>query len=247
MKIKLNEGLRKGDLKYFLSDIFSIDRFKSKMGDDKNVIVLSFKLKEKMSSMDLEEFIEGGYSFVLDADSSAGEDKDGGYIVFVEIERNKKAAKNIENLIQGIGKLADIDTWKFRYYKDHFSQEFTIENFEKSVPLTADDYQQHLEKEKEKDIKEFFNQGATEVLLETDNKLIFKKPYSGNLEFKLISIGDYDAVKSTLFGRINISERAQSEIIFLNKYLGQYEIDKIDDLFLIKNKDQAVVLSKNNW
>lgn len=246
MKIKLNEGLRKGDLKHFLSDMFSVDRFKSKMGDDDNVIVLSFKLKEKMSSMDLEEFIESGYSFVLDADSSVGEDKDGSYTVFVEIERNKKAAKNVENLIHGIGNLADIDTWKFRYYKDHFSQEFTTENFEKIVPLDADEYQIRLEKEKEKDLKEFFNQGATEVLLEQDNKIVFKKPYSGQLEFKLISIGDYDAVKSTLSGKINISERAQSELIFLNKYLGQYEIDKIDDVFLIKNKDQAVVL-KNNW
>lgn len=246
-KITLQEGLRAKDLKHFLSDVFSVDRFKSKMGADKDIIVLSFRVFDKMPGMDLEEFIDSGYSFVLDSDISPGEEQDGKYSVFVEIERNKKAAKNVESLIKGIGKLADIEDWRFLYYKDASSQEFSIENFEKAVPLTPEDYEIRVEKEKEKDLQQFFNKGSTDLMLESDNKITFTKPYSGPVSFKFISIGDYQLVKDTLPGKINLSEQAQSQILFLSKYLGDYEIEKIENLFLIKNQDQAVILEKLNW
>lgn len=245
-KKELKEGLRKGDLKYFITDVFSVDRFKSKMGADKDIIVLSFRLTDKMPGMDLEEFIDSGYSFVLDSDISPGEEQDGKYSVFVELERNKQAAKNIEKLLNGVGQLADIDTWRFRYYKDVSSQEFSIENFEKTVPLTPEDYELRIEKEKEKDLQQFFDKGSADLVLENNN-LVFSRPYSGNLIFKLIAIGDYQAVKESIPGKINLSEESQSQVLFLNKYLGDYEIDKIENLFLIKNQNQAVILEKYNW
>ena len=39
-------SLRQGDLRHMVDDIFEIDSFKSKMGDDKNICVLSFSVKE---------------------------------------------------------------------------------------------------------------------------------------------------------------------------------------------------------
>ncbi len=245
-KKDLYEGLRKSDLKYFLSDVFSVDRFKSKMGSDENIIVLSFRVHDKMPGMDLEEFIESGYDFILDADVSPGEEQDGKYSVFVEIERNKKAPKNVEILVNGIGKLADIDNWRFRYYKDASSQEFSIESFENVVPLTPEDYEEKVERTKEKDLQQFFDKGSTDLMLE-NNILTFKKPYSGNLQFKLVALGDYNHVKLHLPGKLNLSEAAQSQLLFLDKYLGDYEIEMIHDLFLIKNQDQAVILEKYNW
>ena len=69
---QLNEGLRANDLKEFVSEFFAIDQYKSKMGEDQDVTVLNFKVKEKHPAMDLVEFIETGYPFVLDADMSSG-------------------------------------------------------------------------------------------------------------------------------------------------------------------------------
>ena len=54
----LFEGLRSGDLQDMISPILNIDQFKSKMGEDKNVVVVAFKSKEKMPAIDLMEFIE---------------------------------------------------------------------------------------------------------------------------------------------------------------------------------------------
>ena len=66
-KVKLNEGLRRGDLDKYVSETFSIDRYSSKMGEDSDIVVLGFTVKDKMPATDLMEFIETGYTFVLDA------------------------------------------------------------------------------------------------------------------------------------------------------------------------------------
>jgi len=54
----LTEGLRSGDLKEFVSEVFTVDQFKSKMGEDSDIVVISFRVREKHPAMDLVEFIE---------------------------------------------------------------------------------------------------------------------------------------------------------------------------------------------
>ena len=61
-------GLRNGDLKDLLNPVFEIDNFKSKMGDDEDVVVVSFSVSEAAAAKDLVEFIEKSHDFVLDAD-----------------------------------------------------------------------------------------------------------------------------------------------------------------------------------
>ena len=51
-RYKLSEGLRQGDLTYMISNRFMIDQYKSKMGDDETVIVISFKIKDKFPAID---------------------------------------------------------------------------------------------------------------------------------------------------------------------------------------------------
>ena len=46
-KREITEGLRANDLKDYVNSTFNIDKFKSKMGDDDDVVVVSFKIKEK--------------------------------------------------------------------------------------------------------------------------------------------------------------------------------------------------------
>ena len=64
---KLFEGLRKGDLFDIVDSNVTIDRYKSKMGEDDQVVVLGFKALHKEGARDLVEFIESGYDWVLDA------------------------------------------------------------------------------------------------------------------------------------------------------------------------------------
>ena len=98
-------NLKPNDLKDFVSELFTIDSYKSKMGKDTEVAVLAFEVLDKEPAKDLMNFIEKGYGFILDADVSSGENKNGKYNVFVEMERNRYLPQNIANILEDITKL----------------------------------------------------------------------------------------------------------------------------------------------
>ncbi len=243
----LNEGLRYGDLENYVSELFTIDQYKSKMGEDEDVVVIGFRVKDKFPALDLVEFLEKGYEFVLDADMSSGEEYDGQYQVFVEIERTPKLVKQLTEIINGLKHLTKTQNWKFRYQRDSSSQDFNENTLKSNVPMTKEDYKKKLIEIKTADLREFFNQGAVGMTLNEHNDLTFKKPFAGDIKTKFIAIGDYEAIKKLIPGSLNLSETAQSQVLFLNKFLGNYDINKIGDKFLIRNDKQAVIIEKRIW
>jgi len=244
---KLDESLRPKDLKDFVSEVFTVDQYKSKMGNDADVVVLGFRVKEKHPALDLVEFIERGYQFVLDADMSTGEEHDGQYQVFVELERNQQLPENLKHLLAGVGKLTGTEEWRFRYQKAPNSVEFNSKSVMEHIPMTPADYDNKINEIKTNDVQEFFDQGTVEVALESDNTITFSKPYSGDVDATFIAIGDYENVKETLPGALALDESSNSQVTFLNKYLGNYDINKVGDKFLIRNGTRAVVIQKNRW
>jgi len=244
---QLNEGLRSGDLRNYVSEVFTVDRYSSKMGEDQDIVVLGFRVREKNPAIDMMEFIEKGYPFILDADISAGEENDGQYQVFVEIERTPGLTEQLKDLLGGIGQLCDCRSWRFRYQKAPESVEFNEDSVVKNIPLTKEDYQLKVVAIKEHDVKEFFDQGATDVELDENNMLTFKRSYAGDIQAKFIAIGDYDVVKDTVPGKLSLDEASQSQMFFLNKYLGNYDINKIGNKFLIRNGSKAIVIEKDRW
>jgi len=243
----LAEGLRSGDLKDYVNDIFTIDQYKSKMGEDRDIVVLGFRVKEKYPAMDLVEFIEKGYKFILDADMSAGEEHDGQYQVFVEMERTPNIPGQLRELLTGVGQLCGCYDWRFRYQKAPTSIEFDEKSVMEHVPTTPQEYEGKILEIKTTDVKDFFDQGATDVTLEADNTLTFKRPYAGDVQAKFIAIGDYDDVKNTVPGKLSLDESSQSQMFFLAKYLGNYDINKIGNKFLIRNGSKAIVIEKDRW
>ena len=59
-KLPLSEGLEQGDLDRLVHNKLHVDEFKSKMGSDADIIVLSFKVDGKEPARDLMNFIERG-------------------------------------------------------------------------------------------------------------------------------------------------------------------------------------------
>ena len=91
----VNEGLKAGDLEGVVSNKFSIDQYKSKMGEDRNILVLAFTVDGMAPAKDLERFAETGYKSVLDADATPGTLEDGKHKVFVEFARSPDVVKQI--------------------------------------------------------------------------------------------------------------------------------------------------------
>ena len=245
---RLFESLRANDLKGLVDHIFTIDQFKSKMGEDKDVVVLGFRVSDKFPAIDLMEFVEKGYTYILDADMSTGEERDGRYQVFVELERSPKLGMQITDILEGVGQLCDCTDWRFRYHKDIESLPVSEEALNEHIPNSPEAYEAKILESSTKEVAEFFDQGATDtVTLTAEGDLTFTKPYSGELSMHLDAIGFYESVKNKLQGAIQLDESSRGQSLFLEKYLGNYEINKIDGKFLIRNGNRAVIVSKNRW
>lgn len=245
---QLFEGLRSKDLKGFVEPTFTIDQYTSKMGEDKDVIVVGFRVNDKYPAIDLMEFIEKGYNFVLDADMSSGEEKDGKYQVFVEFERTDRFPKQLKNLLNGITQLTDCYDWRFRYHKDLKGHNFSEEAIMENVPLSDNAYKNKMLEIKSDVIENFFDQTPIDAIqIDESNIITIAKPYSGYIDMELLAMGSYNEIKDSLQGPIQLDEASQSQVNFLEKYLGNYEIHKINNKFLIKNGDIALIVRKDKW
>jgi len=114
---QFNEGLEQGDLKRLVHPELHIDEFKSKLGRDEDVCVVSFKIASKEPAADVVSFVEKGYEWVIDADVSSGEMDDGAYLVFVELDRDTKLPVHIIEMMEDLMNLTeqDLGEWRLRY------------------------------------------------------------------------------------------------------------------------------------
>lgn len=159
---KINEGLEANDLKRLIRPELHIDEYKSKMGKDEDVIVLSFKVTGREPAEDLVNFIEKGYSWVLDADVSSGEMDDGDFLVFVECDREPAVAENTVAMMQDIMNLTDqkIGDWTIQLRSNPSKLKLTADNIKNNVPLTSSSY---LLKYGKKDLDEMRNAAGIPV------------------------------------------------------------------------------------
>jgi len=242
MHKQLNEGLKAKDLEHFVSNLFLVDTYKSKMGEDRDVAVISFRVRDRLPAIDLMEFLERGYEYVLDADISSGEESDGKYSVFVEIERDRHLPKRIEEMLGGVGRLTGIDEWRYRYHKEWRSKEYTIENITEEVPLDPNSYDNYLHESKVGTIKNFLNQSVYDNIVIEGNVVTLVKPFDNSISFELKDIGHYQDVMENNNDNIKLDEQALAETVYLNKIFGDYEIIKMGESFMIKKDDQALLI-----
>lgn len=232
--------LQAGDLQFLVDNVLEIDSYASKMGDDANIVTVSFSVKNKQAADDLNEFIESGYGFVLDSDVTAGEQSDGMYRVFVEIERDKHIAENIFEIMDGVRKLSAVEDFRFRYYKNFKSEELTLENLTNSVPTDPDSYGITANESNLSNYKNFFNRSYIEESNMRGNKLTIKKVYADPLYFEFV---DFTTSKELRIDEaFNVD--AYPEILFLTKYLGDYNISKYGDKLVFENQGNALVVKR---
>jgi hypothetical protein len=149
MANNLFEGLERDDLKNLVHSELHVDEFKSKLGEDSDVIVLSFKVNDKEPANDLAAFLEKGYDCVIDADVSSGEMDDGSYIVFVEIDRKESAANDIMDFMSDLMNLTgqDLGDWRVRYFKSRQERKLSLESLRELIPLTPSEYNSRFNKD----------------------------------------------------------------------------------------------------
>ena len=136
----LSEGLQYKDLEGMMKPTLHVDEFAAKMGDDDDIIVLSFFVRDLSAAKDLVGWFEKGYDFVLDADRSPGEIKPSRYLVYLELRRRRSAPQHVQTLLDDLSTLTEFAPEEWRMHYDGKSHDWSEEAFAKLVPLTPDAY-----------------------------------------------------------------------------------------------------------
>jgi hypothetical protein len=147
----LTEGLEKGDLARLVMPKVTVDEYKSKMGSDEDIVVVSFQVRSKEPALDLVNFLEKSYDWVIDSDLSSGELFDGSYVVFVEIERDADLGENLISMFTDLENLTDfkLDDWRLVYFKTKKVVEMSVEGINSAMPTSPEAYNKLFKKDKE--------------------------------------------------------------------------------------------------
>ena len=242
--MRLDETLLAGDLEHLVSRIFEIDSFKSKIGGDGEMVVLSFTVDDKAPADDLARFLEMGYDYVIDADATNGPLENGKHKVFVELKRSRYIAKQIYDILDGVSRLTKIENFKFRYYKSFKSIPATMENLEEYVPIDVNSYEDRINNSRLNNFSNFFNRSFVENIDVLEDDITFKKIYAESIKMKIKDFGLRENIYQSNPGKIDIDPKSTSEILYLTKVLGNYNITKIDNTFIFENEGHAVALEK---
>ena len=231
-------GLLKNDLAHLIESIIEIDSYKSKMGEDSDIVTLAFSVHGNEPAKDLENFIEKGYPFVLDADVTSGEQTDGTYKVFVEVERSKDIPTQILEIADGVKKLANLESMKFRYYKNFKSKDLDEENLSASIPVDKQSYEIAINETQYENYKNFFTKSYAESIDMLGETLIIKNTYAQPMRFNVTDFGRDPMIEET------INMKDMGEVIFLSKVLGDYNITKFGDTIVLTNEGYRLHLKR---
>lgn len=245
--MKLQEGLKAGDLEGVINKRFSVDQYKSKMGDDKNIMVIAFEVDSLAPAKDLERFAETGYKSVMDADATPGTMADGKHRVFVEFERKEGVDKDLFAFLEDLKKLTKIETFEFTYHKRPVPFEASAKNLADILPLTPIAYSQKINKLKLGEVKDYFDK-FNMMEFKLDNNIIsVKKQDAEELKFELHAFGNTKLIMNEIKA-FKIDESAMSECMWLTKYFGPYNITKTyEDRFVFSKNGQSALISKFQW
>ena len=243
----VNEGLKAGDLDGVVSKRFSVDQFKSKMGDDRNIMVLAFTVDGMAPAKDLERFAETGYKEVLDADATPGTLEDGKHRVFVEFARVEAVDQHIRKFLDDLKKLSNIETFEFTYHKNVTPFEASAANIANILPRTPEAYTQKVNGMKLEETQTFFDKFQMMEFKLDNNIITCKKQNAEALNFELHAFGDTNMIMNEVKA-FRLDESAMSECMFMTKYFGPYQITKTtEDRFIFSKGGESALLSKSGW
>lgn len=131
-KYKLNESLREGDLRDTVDSLLEIDRYKPKIGDDADTVVVAFKANTKDAAVDLGAYLEWSSQKIEDVEVSDASDKDGKFHVYIEIKRMPGLNEKIVNIVKDVEHATGEQEWKF-VGMDGFRKELDITNLNQEI------------------------------------------------------------------------------------------------------------------
>ena len=244
----LKEGLKAGDLEGLVSNRFSVDQYKSKMGEDSNIMVLAFTVDGQAPAKDLERFAEVGYKSVLDADATPGSLEDGKHRVFIEFERRPESIAQISAFLEDLKLLTNIQEFEYTYHKGENPTVVSSGSMAENIPTTPESYEQRVNEIKANEAKNFFDKYDMMECKINESMMTVRKTGAGeDLKFEIHKFGPTSEIKREAKS-FKIDMDSIAECTHLTKYFGPYDITKTNEnKFIFTKGDQSALLSKSGW
>ncbi|MDY6791112.1 MAG: hypothetical protein SWH54_07580 [Thermodesulfobacteriota bacterium] len=155
MNQRTDDDLPRGSFYGLVTDKISVDAFKPKFGDAKNFAVFSFLVKQKDTATKLKGYILQKNFDLFDVEVSPNPEpdpqKDGKYILFIEMLRNKDMFATMDKLLLHIDHLVSIKQWHFKTSAVKEYMDWNRDNFLKAVCQSPDEYSNQTPVSKDND------------------------------------------------------------------------------------------------
>ena len=147
-------------------------------------------------------------------------------------------------LADGMKNLTGRDDFRFRYYKNFRSLDLTQEALDENIPTSADDYgiSVSVNENSINNYKNFFNKSYLESVELRKTTLTLKKKWADPIQFKVVDFGPTQETLDSIKESFNANDFA--EIIFLSKYIGDYNITKYGNKLTFENDKHVLVTER---
>ena len=122
--------------------------------------------------------------------------------------------------------------------------DMTQESLDRVVPPTPDKYDRNLNKLQTEGIKRFFSKTLMDDLTLDGDVITIHKPFNKQIKLRMVKEAATDSILEGVVDAIVMDDAATSEIFWLTKVLGDYNINKVGDKFMFDNKGQAMLLQR---
>jgi hypothetical protein len=113
---------------------------KTKLGANKDYIVLAIIVNDRTPAHDLASFIENSVYDFEDVEVSSATDTKGRYLIYVELNRDSGAFNTINGILNDSKKLTGIEDWKFKGMGMSNMVPFDEETFNASIIVDPVEY-----------------------------------------------------------------------------------------------------------
>jgi len=147
--MRLNEGLDYHDMKGQIEPEVSVDEYVSKLGEDSDIVTLTFTVKSKEAAKDLVSWLEIGYDFILDASVSDGELEPSKWLVFVEMKRRSNVPEKVVKILEDLETLTDRPLKDYVIKVDDETYDADEDVLKQAIILTPNQYKKEKGEDEE--------------------------------------------------------------------------------------------------
>jgi len=101
-----------------------------------------------------------------------------------------------------------------------------------------------VNKVKTEDVRRFFTKTLMDDLTLDGDIITIHKPWDQKIQLRMVKDGDPEAVLEGITDPFTIDQESTSEIFWLTKVLGDYNINKVGDSFVFENGRRAMLLQR---